>query len=79
MPPDHFMPIAERSNIINDVGGWILHHACMEAGTWPGEISVALTFRCAICKAAGSSASFWRRSPLGLPPERLESNSPRPC
>jgi EAL domain-containing protein (putative c-di-GMP-specific phosphodiesterase class I) len=41
--PNHFMPVAERSDVINDVGGWMLHQACVEAGAWPNGLSVAVT------------------------------------
>jgi len=40
--PTHFMPIAERSDIINEIGAWMLHRACAEAAAWPSHISVAL-------------------------------------
>lgn len=41
--PSHFMPVAERSDIINDVGGWMLSHACNEASHWPEGFTLALT------------------------------------
>jgi EAL domain-containing protein (putative c-di-GMP-specific phosphodiesterase class I) len=45
--PSHFMPVAERSDIINDVGGWVLTHACAQASAWPASciISVSLSLR----------------------------------
>jgi EAL domain-containing protein (putative c-di-GMP-specific phosphodiesterase class I) len=42
IPPNHFMPVAERSDIIIDMGGWMLRAACEEATTWPGDIVVAM-------------------------------------
>jgi EAL domain-containing protein (putative c-di-GMP-specific phosphodiesterase class I) len=40
--PNHFMPIAERSDVINDIGTWMLNRACAEAASWPGQLSVAV-------------------------------------
>jgi EAL domain-containing protein (putative c-di-GMP-specific phosphodiesterase class I) len=40
--PNHFMPIAERSDVINDIGAWMLGHACAEAAAWPDRLSVAV-------------------------------------
>ena len=39
----HFMPVAERSDVITEVGGWMLYNACLEAATWPECLSVAVT------------------------------------
>jgi EAL domain-containing protein (putative c-di-GMP-specific phosphodiesterase class I) len=43
IPANHFMPVAERSDVIVDVGGWILQNASWDAGAWPTNISVAIT------------------------------------
>lgn len=42
IPPNHFMPVAERSDLIIDMGGWMLRTACDEAANWPGTIAAAL-------------------------------------
>jgi EAL domain-containing protein (putative c-di-GMP-specific phosphodiesterase class I) len=31
IPANYFLPIAERSDVITDVGGWMLHHACADS------------------------------------------------
>jgi len=41
--PSHFMPVAERSDVINDVGGWMLTHACAAAGRWPANYVLAMS------------------------------------
>jgi EAL domain-containing protein (putative c-di-GMP-specific phosphodiesterase class I) len=40
--PAHFMPVAERSDIVNDIGAWMLHAACREAAAWPAHLTVSL-------------------------------------
>ncbi|GLR67214.1 hypothetical protein GCM10010909_18950 [Acidocella aquatica] len=69
----HFMPIAERSDVINDIGGWMLQQACVEAAGWPGNLSVALT----LSQRHVQSGRLIRQlleslSASGLPPEQLE-------
>lgn len=32
--PDVFIPIAERSDMINEIGSWMLHRACQDAVSW---------------------------------------------
>ncbi len=40
--PAHFMPVAERSDIVNDIGAWMLHAACREAVKWPARFGVSM-------------------------------------
>lgn len=45
VPPDQFIPIAEETGIINEIGAWILAQACQEATKWQqtnDEIWVAI-------------------------------------
>jgi EAL domain-containing protein (putative c-di-GMP-specific phosphodiesterase class I) len=41
--PQHFMPIAERSEVVNEIGAWVLNTACREAINWPARLSVAIS------------------------------------
>ncbi len=34
VPPDHFIPVAEDTGLIIEIGEWVLHQACQEAGGW---------------------------------------------
>ena len=40
--PDRFIPIAERTGFIHELGAWILRKACEDAVSWPKPISVAV-------------------------------------
>ena len=34
VPPDVFIPIAERGELIGDIGNWVLRNACQQAQAW---------------------------------------------
>jgi len=36
IPPSEFIPVAEHSGLIVDLGQWVLRRACLEAQAWPG-------------------------------------------
>lgn len=71
--PADFIPVAEDTGLINQLGEWVLNKACVEAATWPHQIKVAVNvspvqFRSqtlALKVAAALAAS-------GLPANRLE-------
>jgi EAL domain-containing protein (putative c-di-GMP-specific phosphodiesterase class I) len=70
---NHFMPIAERSDVITDVGGWMLHQACMDAAGWPSAISVAVTLSLRHLQSGRLIRQLLEAlSRSGLAPERLE-------
>ena len=73
VPPAEFIPIAEQSNLIVDIGDWTIEQACMAAASWPDHLTVAVNL----------SAKHFRRSDIavvvrkalavsGLAPSRLE-------
>ena len=71
--PDQFIPLAEETGMITQIGEWLIQTACAETATWPVGVKVsvnlsAVQFRknnlvdIVICALAQS----------GLSPERLE-------
>jgi len=40
--PAEFIPIAEDTGLINEIGDWVLRTACAEAATWPEHIRLAV-------------------------------------
>ncbi|MBS0243104.1 MAG: EAL domain-containing protein, partial [Proteobacteria bacterium] len=40
--PAEFIPLAEETGLINEIGAWALEEACRAAPTWPGDIRVAV-------------------------------------
>lgn len=53
VPPDVFIPVAERIGVINDIGAWVLEQACRQSADWtrrhpgsaPDRISVNVSAR----------------------------------
>jgi predicted signal transduction protein with EAL and GGDEF domain len=71
--PDRFIPLAEETGLITQIGQWVLQIACDEAAKWPADIKLAVNI----------SPVQFRKSNLidvvtcalaqsGLPPDRLE-------
>lgn len=44
VPPDEFIPVAENSNLIIDIGDWVLHKACENAKRWSEKYHHDLIF-----------------------------------
>jgi diguanylate cyclase (GGDEF)-like protein/PAS domain S-box-containing protein len=58
--PAQFIPIAEQSNLIVDVGDWTIEQACIAAASWPDHLTVAVNL----------SARHFRRSDIAMVVER---------
>ncbi len=80
IPPGTFIPIAETSDLITDIGDWVLRHATQEAAGWatpaagekaPSVVSVNVSARqLRGGRLLGQVARALEES--GLAPERLE-------
>jgi diguanylate cyclase (GGDEF)-like protein/PAS domain S-box-containing protein len=42
VPPSDFIPLAEESGLIVEMGDWILRQACREAASWPIPLQIAV-------------------------------------
>jgi len=42
IPPLDFIPLAEDTGFINEIGDWVLRTACAEAAAWPSHIRLAV-------------------------------------
>jgi diguanylate cyclase (GGDEF)-like protein len=40
--PDQFLPMAEKTGAIVDIGRWVLCQACRDAATWPNDLTVTV-------------------------------------
>jgi diguanylate cyclase (GGDEF)-like protein len=73
IPPADFIPLAEETGMIRQIGAWVLNQACADAMRWPERMHVAVNL---------SAVQFHSRALLldvahalglsGLKPDRLE-------
>ena len=71
--PIVFIPLAEESGLIDEIGAFVLDQACREAVSWPETVSVAVNLSPAQFRSRGVvRAVSDALSRSGLPAERLE-------
>jgi diguanylate cyclase (GGDEF)-like protein len=63
--PDVFVPIAEESDLINQLGAWALNRACRDAMAWPKSVRVAVNV---------SAAQFAHSDLIGIVAHALETS-----
>jgi diguanylate cyclase (GGDEF)-like protein len=71
--PADFIPVAEETGLIEEIGQWVLRTACAEAATWPPHVHVAVNvspiqFKSGTLTLKVASAL----AETGLDPRRLE-------
>lgn len=72
VPPNAFIPIAERSDLINLIGAWVLLEACSEARGW-GEHRVSVNVSARQLQSGVLPVQLaMALEASGLPPDRLE-------
>jgi diguanylate cyclase (GGDEF)-like protein/PAS domain S-box-containing protein len=83
MPPDEFIPLAERTGLISPLTSWVLHEALAQCRTWRDEglrlgVAVNLSGRSlqdpALIDMVGEALHRWRIEPSLLTLELTESS-----
>ena len=73
VPPDEFIPLAEETGLIVQIGDWVMRQACAEAAHWPPAIKVAVNLSPVQFKSRGLlEFVLGALAAGGLSPERLE-------
>ena len=71
--PAEFIPVAEETGLINQLGEWVLIKSCTEAATWPGNIKLAVNVSPVQFKSGTLALKIMAAlATSGLPAERLE-------
>jgi EAL domain-containing protein (putative c-di-GMP-specific phosphodiesterase class I) len=71
--PAEFIPVAEDTGLINELGDWVLKTACAEAATWPEHIRIAVNVSPVQLKSPTLALRVSTAlAATGLKPRRLE-------
>lgn len=74
--PAEFIPLAEETGIINQIGHWVINHACQQLAEWSelgfGDISMAVNLSARQLKADIISTIEVALAVSGLPAKALE-------
>jgi diguanylate cyclase (GGDEF)-like protein len=71
--PAEFVPIAEDTGLINQIGEWVLTKACAEAATWPEDVKLAVNVSPVQFKSGTLALKIVAAlAASGLPADRLE-------
>jgi diguanylate cyclase (GGDEF)-like protein len=73
IPPGNFIPLAEETGLIVQIGEWVLRTACRDAAAWPDDIGVAVNLSPVQFKNPNLMAHVLDSlAQSGLPAHRLE-------
>ena len=71
--PDRFIPLAESTGLIDQLGEWVLQKACTDAASWPDHVKVAINISAVQFKKGNLfDLILCTLVETGLAPERLE-------
>ena len=71
--PDRFIPLAESTGLIDQLGEWVLQKACTDAASWPDHVKVAVNISAVQFKKGNLfDLILCTLVETGLAPERLE-------
>ena len=73
VPPAEFIPLAEETGLIREIGAWVLMRACADAAVWPEAATVAVNLSPAQFRDGDLLAEVAHAlAASGLPARRLE-------
>ena len=73
VPPAEFIPVAEESGLILEIGEWVLRQACVSASDWPEAVHVSVNVSSVQAMSSELCESVRKiLEPLGMPARRLE-------
>jgi EAL domain-containing protein (putative c-di-GMP-specific phosphodiesterase class I) len=79
IPAAHFMPIAERSDVVIDIASWTLETACRDAARWPAHFTLSLGLSLKNLRSGQLLRQLLEAlAHSGLNPERLEMELTEP-
>ena len=71
--PAEFIPLAEDTGLINELGDWVMQTACTEAAAWPSHVRLAVNVSPIQLKSPTLALRITGAlAASGLPPDRLE-------
>lgn len=70
--PAEFIPVAEDTGLIDDIGKYVMFNACKSAAAWPGDVKVAVNVSALQFHGDIKQIVLEALDKSGLPPERLE-------
>jgi diguanylate cyclase (GGDEF)-like protein len=71
--PVEFIPVAEDTGLINELGDWVMQTACTEAASWPARVRLAVNVSPIQLKSPTLALRITGAlATSGLPPDRLE-------
>lgn len=71
--PLDFIPLAEETGLIIQIGEWVIKEACHQAASWPDHVRVAVNISPVQFRSKGlSSVLLQALAQSGLSPQRLE-------
>lgn len=71
--PAAFIPVAERLNLMDEIGAFVLSEACAIAARWPDHLKVSVNLSPAQFESGHLPSTVWKAlETSGLQPERLE-------
>lgn len=72
VPPAEFVPIAEASGLMPEIGSWVLVEACRQAARWPRGLRVSINVSAAQLEGKYGLIDRVEQAARGLSPESVE-------